>query len=123
MKNERQPTEQKVKRLGAKNMELVQTNRRQETRLVEQQEEILSLVRIFVSLFKIKDCSGRRMDTAFSFYFLLIWFCFILFHCLKLGDLIVRSMVQPQWNMFESVFTLIVLRHTFVNLNHFNIPF
>ncbi|XP_065071274.1 uncharacterized protein LOC135695965 isoform X3 [Rhopilema esculentum] len=66
MKNERQPTEQKVKRLGAKNMELVQTNRRQETRLVEQQEEILSLkakLKTYDEVFHRKDKEISKLKT------------------------------------------------------------
>ena len=51
MRNDRDPLQQKAKRLGAKNMELVQTNRRQEDRIINQQDEILSLVIIFCSLF------------------------------------------------------------------------
>lgn len=46
MKNEREPEKQKMKRLGAKNMDLVQGNRRKDERIIEQQEEILSLVKI-----------------------------------------------------------------------------
>ena len=51
MRNDRDPLQQKAKRLGAKNMELVQTNRRQEDRITNQQDEILSLVIISFPLF------------------------------------------------------------------------
>lgn len=50
MRNDRDPLQQKAKRLGAKNMELVQANRRQEDRITNQQDEILSLV--IISLYQ-----------------------------------------------------------------------
>eukprot|EP00794_Sanderia_malayensis_P005319 gene5319-5988_t len=42
-RNALEPLEQKTKRLGAKNMELVQTQRRQEERVTVQQEELIML--------------------------------------------------------------------------------
>ena len=54
MKNEREPAKQKAKSLGNKNMELVQSNKRKDERIVDQQQEILSLVNSFLVSLQIR---------------------------------------------------------------------